>query len=141
VGADGVRRVSRFDPLPDDRVMAAPRLPANRPPTRREVWERCHDAVLRPEAPQGPSGLHRAVLERTRRAASSKRSARDGWVWYYVSAFNFNGWRKQPDWVEGDPVIEQAVPFRQFEVEQQSKWAETVYSCLARAQQERKVAA
>jgi hypothetical protein len=132
--------VSRFDPLPDDRVMAAPRLPANRPPTRREVWDRCHALYF-------DRKRHKARPDCTERCLTDERGGelesfcRDGWVWYYVSAFNFNGWRKQPDWVEGDPVIEQAVPFRQFEVEQQSKWAETVYSCLARAQQERKVAA
>lgn len=74
----------------------APELPHHRPPTRREVWEHY-------------SYVYRNLWEEERIRDFCKAR----WVDAYVSWYN-RGWRKQPDWKEGDPVIATAVPSRPF---------------------------
>jgi hypothetical protein len=93
-------------PVPNDArldqlSMDAPELPTHRPPTKREVWDR-YSFIYGDIKP--PDEL--------------TRFCRDAWVWLYVEAFNFRAWRKQPDWVDGDPVIDAAVPTKPFPPDQ-----------------------
>lgn len=94
--------------VPDFRVEQAPRLPAGRPPTRREVWERLHFLYYDLKG-HAPSPL---CSDKCRRKPEGvlEAMARSEWTWAYVYRHIFRGWRKQPDWVEGDPVISEAVP-------------------------------
>jgi hypothetical protein len=68
-----------------------------RPPTKREVWAEVE-----------------ATYADTLDAARRVQLARDRWTWRYVRAVNFHGWRKQPDWQPGDPVIVEGVPSGPF---------------------------
>jgi hypothetical protein len=111
--------VKRF--LTFDRMEKAPNLPHDRPPTRREVWDREH-----------------ALYNGLKTHDEMKLRAKSSWVYAYCRWFNLKGWRKQPDWVEGDPVIEDAVP--NVEV---LYWADVyeneriLYACLERARERR----
>jgi hypothetical protein len=64
-----------------------------RPPTKREVWAEVDETYA-------------DTLDRARRV----QLARERWAWRYVVAVNFYGWRKQPDWTPGQPVVIAAVP-------------------------------
>lgn len=79
--------------VPDHRFEGAPRLPWHRPPTRAEVWAHVthwfHDVKTEEEM---------------------KDFARALWVGNYVFHVNVCGWRRQPNWKEGDAVIEEACP-------------------------------
>lgn len=77
----------------DARIQAAPPLPLDRPPTRAEVWANYH-----------------YIYKGFKPDDEITRLAKGKWVWAYVCWFNSRSWRKQPDWKEGDPVIEAGVP-------------------------------
>lgn len=96
-----------------DRGDSAPKFPEGRPPTRREVWEHYHhiffDRKGHKETPAcKPTCLHEDEGE-------LEGYCRDAWVWAYMSRFLFHGWDKQPEWVEGAPVIPAAVPSRSLD--------------------------
>lgn len=75
----------------EDRWETAPKPPLDRPPTRAETWAYYSHIYA--------DDLENAAIR-----------ARNTWAWLYVYCFNFRGWRKQPDWKEGDPVIEAGIP-------------------------------
>ncbi len=79
--------------VPDNRYAIAPALPEDRPPTRAECWK--HYSIY-----FGGVKPHGEIV----------RFARNQWAWMYVTWVNNRGWRKQPDWVEGDPVRSKNVP-------------------------------
>lgn len=97
--------------LVETRSTTAPLLPTHRPPTKSEVWARYSHIY---EGVKSPDELKRFCLE--------------AWAWFYVEAVNFRQWRKHPDWVDGDDVIEDAVPAgpfvagRRHEPEVESLW-------------------
>lgn len=91
----------------------APELPHHRPATRREIWEHY-------------SYIYRNLWDEDR----IRDFCKTRWVDTYVSWYN-RGWRKQPDWKEGDPVIERAVPRRLFYPGDPAQ--RIVYDYLARA--------
>jgi len=98
--------------VPDDRVEKAPGLPADRPPTRAEVWSHYH-AIYFDLKGHAPSTI---CTPRCNSAPPGELEAfcRDEWVWAYVYFYNFKNWRKQPEWLPGDPVIASAVPDQPF---------------------------
>jgi hypothetical protein len=110
-------------PTEERTLAAASMLPEKRPCTRKEAWD--YESFLWADLK-----THEELVAR----------ARERWVWSYVSWFNFKRWRKQPDWTEGDAVIEAAVPTKPFFPDQRG-WAETVYDCLARAREPERRAA
>ncbi len=79
--------------VPDDRWQTAPAIPSDRPPTRAEVWAYVEHMY----------GDLKSETE-------LKGFAAQMWAGNYVRWVNFEGWDKQPDWTEGDPVIRGAVP-------------------------------
>ena len=81
--------------LPDDRWQSAPPIPLDRPPTRAEVWAYVEHLY------------HDLKTEDERKAFAAQM-----WAGNYAWWVNWNGWNKQPDWTEGDPVIPAAVPKR-----------------------------
>ena len=123
-----------LNPISDDRVMNAPRLPEGRPPTRMEVWAREHALYYDRKRHKLRDGCS-SVCKMSDEFGELEARCREGWVWYYVAAFNFKGWRKQPEWIEGNAVVPEAVPTREFTVTERSTWAETVYRCLNTASQ------
>lgn len=84
--------------VPDDRYATAPEMPQGRPPTRAEVLAYCQH--------------YYAGLKTDDEIVAM---ARDKWAWNYIYAVNFRQWDKQPDWVEGDPVVKAGVPTGPFE--------------------------
>lgn len=74
-------------------IHTAPPIPTNRPPTRAEVWAHVQH-----------------FYGNLKTTAELEKMARDRWAGNYIYAVNFNGWRKQPDWTEGDPVIDVGLP-------------------------------
>lgn len=121
------------NPVPDNRFAAAPPLPERRPPTRAEVWERFHSIYFDYKAhAKKPLCTDRC---NNRSAGELEGFCKEAWVWYYVSAFNFDGWRRQPDWTEGDTIIPGAVPDAQFQGGDVSGWNRVVYACLETANQ------
>jgi hypothetical protein len=94
----------------DERMMAAPKLPTDRPATKKEVWARYHFIYHDIKSPDDLASY-----------------CRDAWVWYFVEAVNFHQWRKQPDWVEGDPVIDEAVKWEPFQVGEWHAEVERLY--------------
>jgi hypothetical protein len=117
-----------------DREDSAPSFPTDRPPTRREVWARYHyiffDRKGHKVTPScKPTCLHTDEGE-------LEGYCRGAWAWDYVSRFLFRGWDKQPDWVEGDPVIPAAVPSRDPHPFTPGNWGacmKTVYELLETA--------
>lgn len=107
--------------VPDDRLERAPALPTNRPATRHEIWERNWF-------------LYHDLKDRDEIAQMSKRA----WVMNYVWHFNFRGWRKHPDWAEGQPVALEAVPtvtvFWLGDVYENER---ILYACLERVRERR----
>ena len=100
-----------------ERRQQAPPLPSDRPPTRKEVWD--HFSFIFPERERDDLAVY----------------CREAWVWYYVEAYNFRGWRKQPDWTEEDPVIDAAVPTEPFYPGSQKEWERRVYLALQAGEQ------
>lgn len=78
---------------PEEQYATAPKMPTERPCTKQEMW----DWVVH---------MYGGVFE----TPKLKELAQGQWAWSYVRAVNFEGWRKQPDWLPGDPVIAEAVP-------------------------------
>lgn len=107
--------------VPDDRYATAPPLPTNRPPTREECWNHAKHFF---------SGLKSETEIAT--------FARDQWAWYYVTWVNNRAWKAQPDWIEGDPIIEVGVP-KLFEAGHGRSYYNDVRALLERAR-ERKAA-
>jgi hypothetical protein len=89
----------------DERWITAPDLPADRPPTRREVWDR-NWHIFQDYAPK----------------ATIAKASKEEWVWRYVNWYNRACWQvlgkeqwdKQPDWTPERPVVAAAVPTRPF---------------------------
>lgn len=91
-----VTPLSKF--IPDDIVMSAPQLPTHRPATKGEVWEH-----------------YKHIYGQSKKMTELVDFARGAWAWDYVQWVNFAGWRKQPDWMEGDEIIPDACPTGPFE--------------------------
>lgn len=106
--------------LTHERLAQAPLLPADRPPTRREVWDR-------------EFALYHDIKTHDEMAAR----ARTAWAYAYTRWFNTKGWRKQPDWVEGDPVFEDCVPAGPLWWVDVLKNERDIYACLERANRRR----
>ena len=85
----------------DQLSMDAPTVPTHRPPTKREVWDRYSFIYGDVKPPEELS-----------------RFCRDAWMWSYVSWVNFKGWRRHPDWKDGDPIIYEAVRKEPFPPDQ-----------------------
>lgn len=81
----------------DQLSMDAPMLPTNRPPTKKEVWDRFN-----------------FIYQDIKEHGDLARFCRNWWCWAYVDWVNRKAWRKQPDWVDGDTVIYEAVPSKPF---------------------------
>ena len=79
--------VSEFD------LATAPPVPFDRPPTKAEVW-----------------AYMTHVYSKLMDGGELRRRAREKWAGNYVYCVNIRGWNKQPDWVEGEAVIEAACP-------------------------------
>lgn len=90
-----VRLDDKTEGILSERFRTIPPLPEGRPPTKKETWERVthvyHDMMSKED-----------LID----------YARNRWAWDYAAWVNFKGWQKHPDWVEGDDVIEKAVPER-----------------------------
>lgn len=84
--------------LVESRTATAPLLPTHRPATKQEVWARYSHIYGEVKTPEE---LRRFCLE--------------AWTWFYVERVNFSQWDKHPDWVDGEPVIREAVPTGPFE--------------------------
>ena len=87
------RRAAATRFVPDERYETAPRLPTDRPPTRREVWERLNHLYYDLKTPAQIATL-----------------AKGTWLFAYVWAVNLRGWDKPPDWQEGQAVVAAACP-------------------------------
>lgn len=79
--------------VPDHRFEGAPKLPWDRPPTRNEVWAHATHYFADIKTPD-----------------ELKDFARNLWIGNYVFWVNVRGWRRQPDWSEGEAVFEGACP-------------------------------
>lgn len=79
--------------VPDDRYESCPALPNDRPPTRREVWNRYH-----------------AYFHDTKTHDEIVTFCKSQWAWYYVRWVMTKGWKCQPDWKAGDKIVPEAVP-------------------------------
>ena len=78
---------------PEEQYVTQPKMPGDRPATKEEVWT-------------WVAHLYGGTFD----VAKLKQLAQDKWAWSYVYFVNFDGWRKQPDWLPGDPVVADAVP-------------------------------
>lgn len=78
-------------------LTTAPTLSFDRPPTKAEVWE-----------------YVKHVYGDVRAEDELKKLARDKWATNFMFAVNHRGWDKHPDWVEGQPVIREAVRTEPF---------------------------
>ena len=103
--------------VPESRYSGeAPKITWERPPTRREVWayvEHYYRGVKTREA---------AISLAVRLFCSN-----------YVRWVQVNGWFRQPDWTEGDPIIREACPRgREFthEAGGKSAWYERISELL-----------
>lgn len=73
--------------VPDNRWETAPPIPLDRPPTRAEVW-----------------AYVKHMYHDLKTPAELEAHAKATFVGNYVRWVNFNGWRKPPDWKEGQPA-------------------------------------
>lgn len=78
---------------PEEQYLTAPKMPTDRPCTKQEMW----DWVVH---------MYGGIFG----TPKLKELAQGQWAWSFVRFVNQKGWRKQPDWVPGDPVIADAVP-------------------------------
>lgn len=88
---------------PEEQYKTQPKMPVGRPATKQEVW----DWVVH---------MYGGIFS----AEKLKEMAGRKWAWDYVWEVNFNGWRKQPDWLPGDPVVADATPVGPLSPEQSS---------------------
>jgi hypothetical protein len=79
--------------VPDNRYADAPELPNDRPPTRRECFDH-----------------YKHIFRGVKSEQEITRFAADQWAWIYVRFVNGRGWRHQPDWMPGEPVLDIGVP-------------------------------
>ena len=86
-------QTSLLEFVPDQRYDDAPKMPTGRPSTKLEVF-----------------AYWAHVLKDVKTEDEIKAHARGSWAWDYVWHVNFKGWDKHPDWLPGDPVIQEAVP-------------------------------
>lgn len=107
---------SRSRYVSDGRANTAPALPADRPPTKQEVWD-----------------YFSHVFSDTKRRDDLIGFCRDYWVWSYVDFVNRRGWDKQPDWIPGQPVKSFAVPSQTFKAGEPHNWLVTVQHCWEKA--------
>ena len=101
----------------DDRYTNAPVLPTNRPPTREECWNQA-----------------KHFYEGIKTDEEIATFARDHWAWRYVCWVNDKNWKAQPDWVEGDPIIDVGVP-EVFEAGHGRSYYNDVRALLERARE------
>lgn len=94
----------------DERMAKAPKLPTDRPATKKEVWERYHFIYHDIKTPEALASY-----------------CRDAWVWFFVEYVNFKQWRKHPDWLDGEDVIEEAVKWEPFLVGEWHQEVERLY--------------
>lgn len=85
-------RAERFR-LVEKRHATAPQLPTDRPPTKAEVW-----------------AYWSHIYDGIKTHAELIADAKADWAYKYATWWLRRGWRKQPDWIEGAPVIDEAVP-------------------------------
>ena len=116
------RTLKRY--VPDARLQAAPPWVTGRPPTRREVWERLH-YIHHDLKGHKPHELCNAACVR-KPEKELERFCALWWSSCYVQWFNFRGWRKPPDWVEGDPATPEAIPTDIFQLDAMYQWAPTL---------------
>lgn len=79
--------------VPDHRYEGAPPVPTDRPPTRAEVWAHVRHYYADIKTEQEMRDFAAAT-----------------WIGNYTYWVNVNGWRRQPDWKEGDGIVEEACP-------------------------------
>lgn len=78
---------------PEEQYLTQPKMPRDRPATKQEIWE-------------WTVHMYGGVFE----LPKLQKLAQDAWAWSYVRAVNKEGWKKQPDWLPGDPIVAEAVP-------------------------------
>lgn len=105
--------------VPDNRYATAPVLPTNRPPTRAECLAQA-----------------RHFYEDVKTEQEIVTFARDHWAWRYVCWVNDKNWKAQPDWVEGDPIIDVGVP-KLFEAGHGRSYYNDVRALLERTKEKR----
>ena len=121
--------------VPDARVMSAPKLPLDRPPTRAEVWAHYHHIYFDLKGHK-PNGLCTDSCLRTA-GNELEDECRSMWAWMYVSRLR-KGWDKPPDWQEGDPFTPGLVPAAsEFSVDNIFNWPKMLYGCIDRAKKGR----
>lgn len=105
--------------LEPEHYAEAPKYPKDRPPTRREVWERQYFIYkdLKP---------YEVIVSRARTEFVTI------WVNWYL-----RGWRKQPDWTDGDAVVPSAIPKGPFWAGEVGKWSKAVFAAIERSRSER----
>lgn len=69
-----------------------PWMPANRPPTKKEVWEWCQH--------------HFHSFDVGELAGLAQRI----WAWAFTHHVNNDDWDRPPDWTPGDPICAWAIP-------------------------------
>ena len=94
--------------IPDSRRESAPPLPTTRPATRAETWAHYHHVWFDRKGHAKQALCTDECLHE--RAGELETYCRDAWAWSYIQRFLSGGWDKHPDWVEGEPVIPEAVP-------------------------------
>lgn len=122
--------------VPDERIQSAPAFPLDRPPTRAEVWAHYHHIYFDFKGHR-PNTLCTDACIRTE-GNELEVEAAEAWAWWYITRLR-NGWNKQPDWKEGDPVIPAAVPnnpYETFTVANSFKWPEILRSYITVARKQ-----
>lgn len=104
--------------VPDERMADVPALPTDRPMTRAEVWEYVQH-----------------IYEGVKTHDEQVTLAKDRWLGNYLWWVNVHGWRKQPDWTEGESVIGFACPTGPIDAV--DKPNDVIYALLDRAQKAR----
>jgi len=108
---------------PEEQHTTQPRMPRDRPATKQEVW----DWVIH---------MYGGIFE----TPKLKQLSQDQWAWSYIYAVNFDGWKKHPDWLPGDPVIADAVPPGPFTPDKANFVTVNKFWAIAQAEMERTAA-
>lgn len=117
-----------------ERFEWAPKFPTDRPPTRREYWERYHAVFYDFKGHRKMPGCTDKCLHTPE--GELEVYCRDGWAYHYVEAVVFRGWDKQPDWDGEAPVIPAAVLKTEMLTPGNfGQWLRTVYALLETANQ------
>jgi hypothetical protein len=115
-------------------VIAAPNIPTHRPPTRKEVWARGHALYYdRKTHQRRPECDDRCLTQST--PGELEAWCRSSWVGCYAYAVAVKGWAKQPDWVDGDPVLPEATTNGEEigRARDSGGWTKLVYALLEKA--------